>query len=108
MSVNEPENLKVRTNTNEALGETMINVAMALMREVKEDVKTMSSKLDEIAKERRDEAREHGGLEVRVANLESSHKAVRGVSYSIASVISIGLLVWLLKIAVLHPESVAK
>jgi len=103
----ELDGLKLR-DESDAMGATMINVAMALMREVKEDVKSMSQKLDDIAKERRDEAREHGGLEVRVATLESSHKAVRGVSFSVAGLITLGVLVWLLKIALLHPEALPK
>ena len=63
--------LQVRANSS--TGEAMMNVALALMRDVKEEVGRMNDKLDEIAKERRDEAREHGGLEVRVAGLESAH-----------------------------------
>lgn len=103
----EVEGFKIREEAD-AMGATMINVAMDLMREVKEDVKSMSAKLDDIARERRDEAREHGGLEVRVATLESSHKAVRGVTFTVAALISAGLLVWLLKIALLHPEAMPK
>ena len=36
-----------------------MNVAMALMRETKEGLQQVNAKLDEIAKERREEAREH-------------------------------------------------
>lgn len=104
------QGLQVRGDGDDAnaMGATMINIAMALMREVKEDLKDMSGKLDAIAKERRDEAREHGGLEVRVSSLESSHKAVRGVSYSVAGILIVGLTLWLLKIAIMHPESISK
>ncbi len=104
----ELDGIKLRDENDGGMGATMINVAMALMREVKEDVKNMSAKLDEIARERRDEAREHGGLELRMATLESSNKAVRGVSFSVGGAITVGVLIWLLKIAILHPESMPK
>lgn len=100
------EGLQVRGDGDEALGTTMINVAMALMREVKTDLGKMSDKLDEISRERRDEAREHGGLEVRVSTLETSHKAVRTVTYSVAGLLIVGLMAFLLRLAVMNPESI--
>ena len=55
-------------------GEALVNIALGLMREVKEDLKGMDKKLDEIAKERRDEAREHGELEARLRSIEEFRK----------------------------------
>ena len=68
----------------------MMNVALALMRDVKEEIGRVSDKLDKIAEERREEAREHGGLEVRLTTLEASHKRHVGLVYAILS--GLGLL----------------
>ena len=74
----------------------MVSLAMSLMQEVKADLGRMNDKLDEIAKERRDEAREHGGLEVRVSTLESSHKSTRYLLGTFVVLSAIGFCSWLI------------
>ena len=82
----------------------IVDIAMALMREVKDDIKGMNSKLDDIARERRDEAREHGGLEVRLTTLETAHKSTRTVALTVSGVVIVAILVVILKLVILHPE----
>jgi archaellum component FlaC len=93
---------------DESTGAAMINVAMALMREIKNDLGRMNDKLDDIARERRDEAREHGGLEVRVTTLESSHKVTRGITSMVAATCIVAFLYFLIRIAVSHPDVVTR
>ena len=80
---------------NQAGGDRMVSLAMSLMQEVKADLGRMNDKLDDIARERRDEAREHGGLEVRVATLEASHKSTRWLLGTFAVGSAIGFCTWL-------------
>ena len=68
----------------------------------------MEDKLDEISKERRDEAREHGGLEVRVSTLESRDRATRALVYTVSAAVVVGFLAWLFRLALAHPEVVSK
>ena len=84
----------------------IVDIAMALMREVKTDIGRMNDKLDEIARERRDEAREHGGLEVRITTLEQSHRGTRAVTLTVAGVVIVAILGVILKLVLLHPEVV--
>lgn len=90
------------------VGEAMMNVAMALMRETKEGLQQVNAKLDEIAKERREEAREHGGLEVRVATLEGHYKHQQGTLYTIIGAVLLGILGFLVRLAISHPDAVPK
>ena len=104
----ELEGLKFRGEGDQAMGERMMEVAMALIRKVDDRLERMEDKLDDISKERRDEAREHGGLEVRISTLESSHKATRGLVYAILASVAVGFLAWLFRLALAHPEVLPK
>lgn len=90
------------------VGEAMMNVALALMRETKEGLKQVNDKLDEIAKERREEAREHGGLEVRVSTLEGHYKRQQGILYTLIGAALIAILGFLVRLAISHPEAIPK
>ena len=98
------EQLIIRDPVEHGMESRIVDIAMALMREVKEDIGRMNSKLDEIAKERRDEAREHGGLEVRLTTLETAHKSTRTVALSVSGVVIVAILVVILKLVILNPE----
>jgi hypothetical protein len=56
-----------------------MDVALALLREVKDRMTRVEDKLDEIAEGRRKDAQVHGALEVRVTTLEDSHLWVKGI-----------------------------
>ena len=90
------------------VGEAMMNVALALMRETKEGLQQVNAKLDEIAKERREEAREHGGLEVRVATLEGHYKRQQGILYTIIGAVLLSILGFIVRLAISHPDAVPK
>ena len=104
----ELEGLKFRGEGDQPMGERMMEVAMALIRKVDDRLERMEDKLDEISKERRDEAREHGGLEVRVSTLESRDRATRALVYTVSAAVVVGFLAWLFRLALAHPEVVSK
>lgn len=103
-------------------GEALMNLALALMNEVKNDLGTMKSewksemnkmseKLDKLGDERREEAREHGELEARLkaletfrADTESSQRAIRMLAFSSLFAAGGALLMGFLKLAMSHPE----
>ena len=74
-------------------GEAVMNLALALMREVKDDVAGLRNDLANLAKERREEAREHGALEVRLSTLEVSHKRNLSFLYTILGGLGLAYLV---------------
>ena len=85
-------------NPQEAnVGDRMVTLAMQLMQEVKTDIGRMNDKLDEIAKERRDEAREHGGLEVRISTLEETHRNTRALVFTLIGAGILGLVGWVIR-----------
>ena len=102
------EGLKFMGEGDQSMGERMVEVAMALMRKVDDRLERMESKLDEIAKERREEAREHGGLEVRVATLEGHYKRQQGILCTIIGAVLLSILGFLARLAISHPDAVPK
>lgn len=98
------QGVPVRGNPEDtSTGEFLINLAMGMIREVKEDIKGVRVQLEDIAKERRDEAREHGGLEVRVSTLESAHKGTRRVAYGVAVSIIVAAIGMFIRMIALNP-----
>lgn len=87
-------------------GEALVNIALGLMREVKEDLKRMDSKLDKIAEERREEAREHGDLEARLRAVEQAQKSNRALAGTALAGVGIGLFIAFIKLLASHPEAI--
>lgn len=121
MGAGELGGVKFRGDGDQSMGERLMEVALGLMREVKAEVQAVNLKLDDIAKERREEAREAGEISSRVRTLEQAlprdartrletlerrHRASAGVAYSVAGAMIMGLLIWVLKMALAHPETI--
>ena len=100
---------------DKATGHAMINVALALIREVKQDVAAVRTSVEAIANERREEAYEKGKQDQRLDSLEArldahdaQHAKMRtwflGVVGPILVALTIGLAILVVRAMTIHPE----
>lgn len=70
----------------------VMDMALNLMEKVDDRLSRMEDKLDALSAERRDEAKEHGGLLERVNAIEESHKSAKVLLNGVATAVVIGIL----------------
>lgn len=83
--------------------DTLMSTVIGMVREVRDDVRRMDVKLDDIAKERREEAEKTGKFSARLSAVEYNQKSTRNVAgTALAGVIITGILAFI-KLLAKHP-----
>lgn len=73
--------------------DTLMSTVIGMVREVRDDVRLMGVKLDDIAKERREEAEKTGKFSARLSAVEYNQKSTRGIAgTALAGVILAGIV----------------
>ena len=77
----------------------VMQMAMAMMEKVDAQLVRVYDKLDEIARERREEAEKRGGMESRLSTLEDNHRSTRALVFTIMGTAIVGFIGWLAHVA---------
>lgn len=92
--------------------ENLIRLLTLFMEDVKGELHSVNGKLDQIAEDRRREARETGQFEIRISGIEEREREHREIVKSyrmvaagsvMASILAIGVV--LMKLVMAHPET---
>lgn len=94
-----------------ASNEGVVSVAITLMTKVDERLGRMESRLDELTRERREEAREQGQMAEQIKTLmhfkkttEEGHQSNRRMAIAAMISAASALIIVIIKLIVLHPE----
>ena len=77
--------------------EKVMAMAMQMMEKVDAQMVRVYDKLDEIARERREEAEKRGGMESRLSTLEDTHRSTRALAFTLIGAGILSLFGWIIR-----------
>ena len=77
--------------------EKVMAMAMQMMEKVDAQLVRVYDKLDEIARERREEAEKRGGMESRLSTLEDTHRSTRALVFTLIGAGILSLFGWIVR-----------
>lgn len=77
--------------------EKVMAMAMQMMEKVDAQLVRVYDKLDEIARERREEAEKRGGMESRLSMLEDTHRSTRALVFTLIGAGILSLSGWIIR-----------